>query len=49
MLDNGGDVRLWYRGQYLVASSEGREEIRSILVLTKRQDAWCGDAVVVFC
>jgi len=47
-LDNGGDVRLWYRGQYLVASSEGREEIRSILVLTTPKDAWCGDAVVVF-
>ncbi|MFA4029325.1 MAG: hypothetical protein GDYSWBUE_002205 [Candidatus Fervidibacterota bacterium] len=34
LLDNGGDVRLWYRGQYLVPSSETREEIRSILALT---------------
>ena len=34
LLDNGGDVRLWYRGNYLVGSSEGRSPIRSILVLT---------------
>ena len=33
LLDNGGDVRLWYRGSYLVGSSEGRSPIRSILVL----------------
>lgn len=48
LLDNGGDVRLWYRGQYVVPSSEGREEMRSMLVLTASKDEWCGDAVVVF-
>jgi hypothetical protein len=48
LLDNGGDVRLWYRGQHLVPSSEEREEFRSILVLTTRKSDWCGDDVVVF-
>lgn len=47
LLDNGGDVRLWYRGQYLVPSSEGREESRSILALTAPKDNWVGDAVTV--
>lgn len=42
LLDNGGDVRLWYRGQYLVPSSEKREEIRSILALTvpRGENVW---------
>jgi exopolysaccharide biosynthesis protein len=48
LLDNGGDVRLWYRGQYLVPSSEGREEVRSVLVLTAPRGDRCGDAVVVW-
>lgn len=47
LLDNGGDVRLWYRGQYLVPSSEGREEIRSILALTAPKGEWCGETVMV--
>ncbi|MCW5853051.1 MAG: phosphodiester glycosidase family protein [Anaerolineae bacterium] len=48
LLDNGGDTRLWYRGQYLVPSSEGREEIRAVLAVTLPKGAWCGDAVSVF-
>jgi hypothetical protein len=48
LLDNGGDARLWYRGQYLVPSSEGRPEIRSLLALTAPKSQWLGDAVVVF-
>lgn len=47
-LDNGGDVRLWYRGQYLVPSSEAREELRALLVLTAPKGAWCGNRVVVY-
>ncbi len=48
LLDNGGDVRLWYRGQYLVPSSEKRQEIRSILTLTAPKRDRLGDAIVVF-
>jgi hypothetical protein len=48
LFDNGGDARLWYRGQYLVPSSEGRPEIRWLLALTVPKDRWCGDAVTVF-
>lgn len=33
LLDNGGDARLWYRGQYMVPPSENRPEIRSLLAL----------------
>ena len=40
LLDNGGDVRLWYRGQYLLPPFNGREEIRSILALTTRRGSW---------
>jgi hypothetical protein len=48
LLDNGGDVRLWYRGQYLIPSSERREEIRSVLALTAPDGIWCGNAVTVY-
>lgn len=47
LLDNGGDVRLWYRGRDLVPSSEGRDEMRSILALTTPKGEWPGDAIVV--
>src|SRR5439155_6439832 len=47
LLDNGGDVRLWYRGQYLVPSSEGREEIRSLLALTTSQGNGYSEAVQI--
>ena len=33
LLDNGGDVRLTYRGREMVRSSEHRPEIRSLLAL----------------
>lgn len=39
LLDNGGDVRLWYRGSYAVPSSEQREEIRSIIAIVKDRAA----------
>lgn len=34
LLDNGGDVQLWANGQYIVPSSEQRNELRSILAVT---------------
>lgn len=48
LLDNGGDARLWYRGQYLVTPSERRPEIRSLLALTAPKDHWIGEAAVAF-
>jgi Phosphodiester glycosidase len=47
LLDNGGDAQLWYRGQYLVESSEKREEIRSILALTIPKGDWAGNAISI--
>ena len=47
LLDSGGDVRLWYRGRYLVPCSEEREEIRSILALTAPKGEWPADVVTV--
>lgn len=47
LLDNGGDVRLWYRGQYVAPSSEGREELRSLLAVTAPAGAWVGDRIQV--
>jgi len=40
-------VRLWYRGQYLVPSSEKREEIRSLLALTTSQGNGYSEAVQI--
>jgi hypothetical protein len=34
LLDNGGDVRLWYRGRHLIESGQGRQEVRAMLVLS---------------
>jgi hypothetical protein len=48
LLDNGGDARLWYRGQYIVPPSEKREEIGSLLALTARKSEWLGDAITVW-
>jgi hypothetical protein len=47
LLDNGGDVRLWYRGCVLVPSSEQRPEIRSMLGLFALDGAAASDAVSV--
>lgn len=48
LLDNGGDARLWYRGQHVVPPSEKREEISSILALTARKAEWLGGAITVW-
>ncbi|MGE0821741.1 MAG: phosphodiester glycosidase family protein [Candidatus Binatia bacterium] len=48
LLDNGGDTRLWYRGQHLVPSSEGRDEIRALLALTVPTVGWSGGDVMVW-
>lgn len=39
LLDNGGDVRLWRQGRYQLPSSEGREQIRSLLAITQPSSA----------
>ncbi len=47
LLDNGGDVRLHFRGSYIIRPSEDREKMRSILavMLPSGCNAW--DAVSV--
>jgi hypothetical protein len=47
LLDNGGDVRLWYRGRYVVPSSEHREEVRALLALTASPERWMMEEVHV--
>ena len=38
LLDNGGDVRLWYRGRDLVESGQGRQEVQALLVRSVATD-----------
>ena len=47
LLDNGGDVRLTYRGSELVHSSENRPQIRAMLALMAAPGASVAGAVQV--
>jgi hypothetical protein len=48
LVDNGGDVALMWRGHRIVGSSEGRQELRSIFLITVPKGHYGGDAAVLF-
>jgi hypothetical protein len=48
LLDNGGDVRMWYRGKYIVEPSQPRPEIRALLGLVSFNGGGKPGAVTVW-